>query len=133
MLRLVTLHFPGMARWVHWCYGNRDHPFLWFGDHTLRSREGVQQGDPLGPALFSLVIQEIINAIQKECPNLKLNQWYLDDGVIAGTAEEVATALSIIQDMGPELGMDLNLMKNAAICPSGSGGVLLLLGVCCYL
>ena len=64
--------------------------------------------------MFSLVIQEIINAIKTKCPGLKLNQWYLD-GVIAGKAEEVATALSIIQEMGPELGMDLNLKTNEVV------------------
>ena len=53
VLRLVRTHFPGLARWVHWCYGSGADPHLWFGEWTLSSKEGVQQGDPLGPLLFS--------------------------------------------------------------------------------
>ena len=34
-----------------------------------RSQEGVQQGDPLGPLLFAMVVQSFV-----------LNEWYLDDG-----------------------------------------------------
>ena len=120
ILRLVRKHFPGLARWVHWCYGTNEFPYLWFGKHALRSQEGVQQGDPLGPLLFSLVIQEIITAISAECPNLKLNQWYLDDGVIAGCKADVLRAFNVIVNLGPNLGMDLNLSKNELVKFSSS-------------
>ena len=115
VLRLVRSRFPGLARWVHWCYGSGTDPHLWFGSWTLSSKEGVQQGDPLGPLLFSMVIHEIITAIKAECPNLALNLWYLDDGVIMGKHDDVLKALSIIQRIGPELGMDLNLKKNELV------------------
>ena len=26
-LRLVRKHFPGLARWAHWCYGSGDETF----------------------------------------------------------------------------------------------------------
>ena len=100
---------------MHWCYGCDEDPYLWFDSEVLRSQEGVQQGDPLGPALFSLVIHEIITAISEEVPGLQLNQWYLDDGVIAGRAEDVLKAFNIIRKLGPELGMDLNLGKNELV------------------
>ena len=104
VLRLVKVHFPDLYRWVHWCYGSSEDPYLWFKGGTLRSQEGVQQGDPLGPLLFSLVIQELINAINTACPELDLNWWYLDDGVIAGKAESVMRAFRLIVDLGPDLG-----------------------------
>ena len=56
----------------------KTHTF-WFGDWIIKSKEGCQQGDPLGPLCFSLVIQDIIVAISNACPNLALNLWYLDD------------------------------------------------------
>ena len=33
---------------------------LFWEDYVIESREGVQQGDPLGPLLFCLAIHEII-------------------------------------------------------------------------
>ncbi len=44
----------------------------------------MQQGDPLAPLLFSLVIQKLIAAINARCPGLELNLWYMDDGVLGG-------------------------------------------------
>ena len=62
-----------------------------------------------------MVIQILVDAIRKKCPNLALNCWYLDDGVIAGSAKDVREALRILQTLGPELGMDLNLTKNELV------------------
>ena len=61
------------------------------------------------------MIQDIIVAISKACPNLALNLWYLDDGIIAGKSADVIAALKIIQNLGPEMGMDLNLKKNELV------------------
>ena len=43
--------FPEILPWVVRCY--RTHPFLW------HPQFGVQQGDPLRPLLFSLVLQKL--------------------------------------------------------------------------
>ena len=52
----TCLHFPGLARWVGWCY--RRPSALQFGSaSTVQSAGGVQQGDPLGPLLFSAALQ----------------------------------------------------------------------------
>ena len=81
----------------------------------LTSKEGVQQGDPLGPLLFSLLIQKLIAAIAAKCPKLVLSCWYLDDGVLAGRTADVAEALRVIAEVGPDLGLELNLGKNEAV------------------
>ncbi|KAL5481676.1 hypothetical protein EMCRGX_G021889 [Ephydatia muelleri] len=46
---------------------------------------GVQQGDPLRPLLFSLVLQKLAASIDadEECIALLFHAWYLDDGVLA--------------------------------------------------
>ena len=43
--------------------------YLLHGSDTLMSEEGVQQGDPLGPTLFSLAIQDIV----EQCINFGAN------------------------------------------------------------
>eukprot|EP00731_Ephydatia_muelleri_P023127 Em0015g710a len=43
---------------------------------------GVQQGDPLGPMLFALVLHKLVSNIEADddCINLSFNAWYLDEG-----------------------------------------------------
>ena len=66
----------------------------------LHSEQGVQQGDALGPLLFSLLLN-ILASIQA-CPMVP---WYLDDGVLAGPRSAVFRVLTIIQELRPSLGL----------------------------
>ena len=71
VLSAVRRHFPWMAPWADTCY--RHDSSLLVGS----SRRGVQQGDPLGPSLFSLAVHPcVVEAIDKA--------FFLDDGTIAG-------------------------------------------------
>ena len=45
-------------------------------DHTIFSRCGIQQGDPLGPVAFSLAVDHCARSIKSP-----LNVWYLDIGI----------------------------------------------------
>ena len=56
-----------------------------------------QQGDPLGPLLFSLVLHKIASAVDSdnECLNLLFQAWFLDDGVIAGRRSDVQRRLNL--------------------------------------
>ena len=58
-MREVRHHFPGIAPWVEWCYLSPTHLFFNDGE-LLASQTGVQQGDPLGPLLFSLALRCIL-------------------------------------------------------------------------
>ena len=73
----------------------------------------MQQGDPLGPLFFALVLHKVIAAIDADDDYLRLilQAWYLDDGVLAGPRQAVLRALSIIEDLGPPLGIFINLSK----------------------
>ena len=72
---------------------------------------GVQQGDPLGPFLFCLVLQVLVNKVRDCVPNLSLNNWYMDDGSLFGKVEDVLKAWTIIRDEGLNLGLFVNLSK----------------------
>ena len=50
-LSRCKLVFPELFAWVQWCYCCVGE--LHFGPHHILSTTGVQQGDPLGPLLFS--------------------------------------------------------------------------------
>ena len=100
--------FPELLPWVIWCYGT--HRLLW---HQLSLETGVQKGDPLGPLLFSLVLQRLISSIDADddCLQMLFQAWYLDDGVLTGSCSAVVWALSLIEELGPSLGIHINLVK----------------------
>ena len=77
-----------------------------FGEVVLKSCEGVQQGDPLGPFLFSLGIQDIVKNMKSE-----LNVFYLDDGTLGGEVETVLEDLLKIKEIVNSHGLELNPTK----------------------
>ena len=72
---------------------------LFFRDTTLLSAEGVQQGDPLGPLLFCLVIHPLVLQLGSE-----LRLFYLDDGTLGGPEEEVLRDFEFIECEAASLG-----------------------------
>ena len=54
----------------------------------ILSSTGLQQGDPLGPFLFALGVQNMISKLKS-----KFNTWYLDDGSAADKADIVLSDL----------------------------------------
>jgi len=80
--------------------------FLAFGENNIHSQRGVQQGDPLGPFLFSLVIQPLISSLTSQ-----FNAWYLDDGTLAGPPSVVENDFIKIFENSHELGLELNFSK----------------------
>eukprot|EP00731_Ephydatia_muelleri_P013521 Em0007g831a len=81
LLDECAFHFPDLLPWASWCYGQQ--PLLQHPLGTLTSEVGVQQGDPLGPMFFSLVLHKLVSAIATDEDTAKLlfHAWYLDDGV----------------------------------------------------
>ena len=69
--------------------------------------------------MFSLVLHPL-QRIAKEFPDLDLNVWYLDDGVIIGHKNDVHKVFELIQEEGPRLGLHLNVKKNEIWWPSRS-------------
>ena len=111
LLDECAFHFPDLLPWASWCYGQQ--PLLQHRLGTVTSEVGVQQGDPLGPMFFSLVLHKLVSAIATDEDTAKLlfHAWYLDDGVVAGSKQSVLHALAIIQELGPPLGLVINPSK----------------------
>jgi len=101
MLDEVAEHLPAYFHFISAAYSSPSH--LFFRDHLIPSQRGVQQGDPLGPALFPLTLHPIVSAITNE-----LNIWYLDDGTVAGAPEELLESFHLIREKGREIGLFLN-------------------------
>ncbi|XP_069953548.1 protein amalgam-like [Cherax quadricarinatus] len=76
---------------------------LLFGEHEIPSSEGVQQGDPLAPLFFCLAVRELTSNLRS-----KLNTWYLDDGILAGTEESLLEDLQLVKTQEEAVGLILN-------------------------
>nr|GEV09755.1 hypothetical protein [Tanacetum cinerariifolium] len=76
----------------------------------------VEQGDPLGPLLFALVLHLLICKI-KDSFSLSLHAWYLDDGTIIGDTLVMGKVLELIMKDGPRRGLHLNVNKTEVFWP----------------
>ena len=99
-------HFPELTHLVASCYGVAAH--LVYGDTNIPSTTSFHQGDALAVLLFALTLQPIILKILDEVPSLKTNSWFLDDGILAGTREELVKAVRILLEEGPAHGLQLS-------------------------
>ena len=87
---------------------------LWHPLGQISSESGVQQGDPLGPLLFALVLHMLVASLEAddECFDLLLQAWYLDDGALAVDIQLCCTrAVHLIEELGHALGLHFNLAK----------------------
>ena len=105
ILHLVKNKLPQIYNYVNQCYA--ESTSLRFGGEIIQSNEGVQQGDPLGPFLFSLGIQDLI----KDCKS-EFNCWYLDDGTLAGDAKSVLQDATKITLAANSHGLKVNPQKS---------------------
>ncbi len=108
MLEAIRSHAPSIYQLVHTAYSAPS--VLRWGNRTISSAEGVQQGDPLGPLLFCLTLHS-------HCLQLKsmLNIMYLDDISLGGSCEDILHDLDVIKD-AEKLGLFLNNSKSEIIC-----------------
>ncbi|XP_021991069.1 uncharacterized protein LOC110887808 [Helianthus annuus] len=108
LLREVRMRCLSISLWVEFLYGQPAR--LYLRDGHIWSTTGVQQGDPLGPLLFALILHPLVHQIRNKC-KLLLHAWYLDDGTVIGGSEEVARVLDIIKVMGQHWVLNLILRK----------------------
>ena len=98
VLRQAAEHIPEAYALVAKLYASAEAPSLMYGldgqpvAARLLSAQGVQQGDPLGPVLFALVILPIMREFRQLFPDLTL-PGFLDDLTVASLAGDLVTDL----------------------------------------
>lgn len=110
LLTEIYKEIPEISLYMYQCYGTQSK--LMFGDSEINSCVGCQQGDPLGPAIFSLAIQPFITNLKS-----KFNMWYLDDGSLGGDASSVFQDLESIIHSFSQIGLTLNFNKCEIFIP----------------
>ena len=83
----------------------------------LWSTTGVRQGDLLGPLLFSLGMQDVLDTLERECPDALLLA-YLDDVYLQGPADAVEAAFHRFLQLCKNIGIDMVTEK----CEAWSAG-----------
>jgi len=109
MLQRVSEEIPELYQLCHTAY---DQPSaLQFGQFSISSEVGPQQGDPLGGVLFCLSIQPILAAC-----NSSLVLGYMDDVTLGGPPDAVSQDVELFRSKGQDIGLILNSAKCEVIC-----------------
>jgi len=104
MLETIKTELPECYAYIHSAYASSS--LLLFDNHVISSEEGVQQGDPLGPLLFSLTIQPIIRQCKSD-----LHIAYLDDITLGGNTSVLNDDVNMIKAEALKIGLELNESK----------------------
>ena len=114
-MEAVLKFLPSVAPFATFFYSQHSH--LHFNNTYLNSQSGVQQGIPLGPPMFSLALWPIIKEIETKLPNLVQHNWYLDDGILAGTHQQLCTALNLLTNLDDGCLLELRIEKSELCSP----------------
>ncbi|XP_029656934.1 uncharacterized protein LOC115230976 [Octopus sinensis] len=100
-------HYPSVYSYINSIHSSYRKPSsLVHGQYHIPLCSGVQQGDPLGPALFSLGIARVT----KYC-STPLRVWYLDDCTMGGQPKDVLDCLKSLIAQLESLCVTLNTIK----------------------
>ena len=109
ILQKVKEKIPSLYKLLWQAYSRPSH--LFYRNEILSSETGIQQGDPGGPALFSLGLDHIVKKLKSE-----MNIWYLDDSNMADSPEIVLEDLKILLDELNKIGLSINASKCELTC-----------------
>ena len=75
MLAVVQQSAPAVLPMVQWAYGDETPLHIVGapeGTPPVMSQRGVRQGDPLGPLLFALTLQPVLERVDAACEEARL-------------------------------------------------------------
>src|SRR6476469_761626 len=104
MLEIIKTELPECYTYIHSAYASSS--LLLSDNHIISSEKCVQQGDPLGPLLFSLTIQPIIRQCKSD-----LHIAYLDDITLGGNTSVLNDDVNMIKAEALKIGLELNESK----------------------
>jgi len=104
MLETVALDLPELFNYESSSYASTSS--LRFGDYILSSKEGVQQGDLLGPLLFSLTLSKALSLSRCD-----LTVAYLDDVTLGDSIDSLGGEVVDFQGCESSIGLTLNVKK----------------------
>jgi hypothetical protein len=99
-----------LRSFLHWSYGAPTPLLSGNGEVICQSSTGVRQGDPLGPALFSIALQPILLKLAEAFPNIKI-LGYMDDTTLLGPQDDLLEALTFIAEESTAIGLQVNRQK----------------------
>ena len=73
-----------------------------------------------GESAFALTLHPVAERIKRETSHLLINAWYLDDGTLCGTPDDLLRALNIVEEDGLARGLNLNRLKSLLHIPEGA-------------
>ena len=59
-----------------------------------------------------MALHPIVEKTKVEVPNLNINVWFLDDGTLCGSPDDLLKALLLVEEDGPSRGLLLNRQKS---------------------
>lgn len=95
---------PELSTFFSLCYEKDS--LLSFGDELIVSADGLQQGDPLAPILFCLVIHPALSSLKS-----KVKIGYLDDISLIDKSTVVLEDIVIFKSQCATIGLQLNTSK----------------------
>jgi Reverse transcriptase (RNA-dependent DNA polymerase) len=113
MLEAAYRSIPAAYSFVHASYAHES--ILFFGNEVLFSSEGLQQGDPLGPLLFSITTLPLLSSCAAP-----FKFGYLDDFTLGGNVAVLDQDVAKLKNDAKQLGLIVNDNKCEVICSPGN-------------
>ena len=111
ILRETIAHLPEVADLIFGCYGGQT-PKLWLSTSDfIESLRGVQQGDPLGPALFALAFHPVLLRVKELHPDVRVMAGH-DDVFMVGTPADCVAAYATFATEAGRLGLTVEASES---------------------